>query len=204
MAHLTLPSTWGKMRLGYKSGISGRVNRFINGRSDFREEPRVSNQSMMETPSMSSNERWLGSALCVYSLVCSALSNASAQPKQSLTTLACPATIEVIESVAPISGWSAGPATRQRSFERISIYNGKAGGREFELAPDNQKQEGNRVTQTWSLKGYRKMNVFLRCRYRDTPVVLYRDVPSQIETCTLRFSTGSNGQIIGRSEMGCS
>lgn len=152
---------------------------------------------------MLSSKRLLPSALCLFLLVCSAPPKADAQKKQLSTPVVCPANIEVDESVLPIPGWSTDPVKQQRKFERISVFNGKAGGREFDLAPDDQKEAGNRVTQTWILGGYRTMNIFLRCRYHDTPVVVYKDLPPGIETCTLRFSANRKGTIIGQSDMAC-
>jgi hypothetical protein len=152
---------------------------------------------------MLSSKRLLTSALCLYLLVCFAPSKADAQQKQFSTAIVCPANIEIDESALPIPGWSTASAKQQRSFERISIFNGKVGGTEYDLAPDDQKEQGNRITQTWILKEYRTMNIFLRCRYRDTSVVLYKDLPPGIETCSLRFSIDRNGAIIGRSDMAC-
>lgn len=123
--------------------------------------------------------------------------------QQKAAPVVCPASIAVTESVAPIPGWSGAAAKTQHAFERISIFNGKSGEREFELAPDNQKQEGNRIAQTWNLKGYRTMNIFLRCRYHDTSVVLFMDLPPNIEFCTLRFAADSRGKILGKSDMEC-
>ena len=131
------------------------------------------------------------------------ITTANAQQPASTGGLACPATIDVNEAAKPIAGWSAVPATKRRDFERVSIYNGEAGGQEYDLAPDDEKQEGGRVVQTWSLKGYRSMNLFLRCRYHDTAVVLQRDIPAKLETCSLRFTIDKKGTITGQSELKC-
>jgi hypothetical protein len=152
---------------------------------------------------MLSIEHLLVLALSSCSLACSAFSHAKAQQRQSSTVVVCPASIDVTESVVPTPGWSVGSAKQQRRFERISIYNGRVGGREFELAPDDQKEEGNRITQTWSLKGYRTMNIFLRCRYHDTSAVLYMDLPPETQTCSLRFVADKRGTIVGQSDMTC-
>jgi hypothetical protein len=80
----------------------------------------------------------------------------------------CPATVTVNESIASPALRQSGPVSVERSFERISVYNGKNGGEEFELAPDNRQRTGTSILQTWNLKAYRTMNVFIRCRYRST------------------------------------
>lgn len=130
------------------------------------------------------------------------LAPAYAQPNPT-GAVVCPAVLAVTETAAPAAGFNAAPEKVQHAFERISVFNGQPGGSEFELAPDGQKQEGARVIQTWALKGYRTMNIFLRCRYHDTSVVLWRDVPPGVETCTLRFTADSRGRITGKSEMEC-
>ena len=115
----------------------------------------------------------------------------------------CPPVLATVETAQPVPAWNGTTVRAKHAFERISVYNGKAGGQEFELAPDDQKQEGSRITQTWNLKGYRSMNVFLRCRYHDTAVVLFRDLAPDIATCTLRFAIDGRGGITGKSEMEC-
>ena len=128
---------------------------------------------------------------------------APAQQHTAPGGLSCPALIEVTESAKPTPGWSAVPVTKSRAFERVSIYNGEPGGKEYDLAPDDEKQEGSKVTQTWNLKGYRTMNLFLRCRYHDTQAVLQMDIPAKLETCTLKFTLDKKGSIVGQSEARC-
>jgi hypothetical protein len=119
------------------------------------------------------------------------------------TSLTCPATLEVAETAIPVSGWQVGNATGRRKLERISIYNGTNGSREFELAPDDQKEERNRITQVWHLTGYRSINIFLRCRYRGTQVVLSKDIPGSFKTCTFVFNSDKVGNISGTPSFAC-
>ena len=149
------------------------------------------------------NDGRLPSILFFCLLICATPSRGTAQQQPASKEIVCPAILEVNESILPIPGWNTTPARQQHKFERISIFNGTPGDKEFELAPDDEKQQGTRVTQTWSLKDYRTMNIFLRCRYHDTPVVVYKDLPAEIRTCTLRFSTDKKGTIIGQSDMIC-
>jgi hypothetical protein len=118
-------------------------------------------------------------------------------------TLSCPATIDVGETATAVSGWQASNRVVKRKFERVSIYNGKNGGQEFDLAPDNEKQEHGRITQIWRLSGYRSMNIFLRCRYSGTEAVLSRDIPAGFETCTFVFSLDKSGNITATSSFAC-
>jgi hypothetical protein len=101
----------------------------------------------------------------------------------------CPATI------------SAGGA--QHNYERISVLNGKPGGQEYDLAPDASQVRNQRMTQTWYLKDYRDMPLFLRCRYTGTQEVRNLDLPSPLETCRQSFKVDKRGNLSGPYEMEC-
>lgn len=139
---------------------------------------------------------YLGLSIFISGPVC-------AQEKARAAPLSCPANIEVTETAFAVSGWKIADAKANRTFERISIYNGTNGASEFELAPDDQKEEHGRVTQTWYLRGYRSMNMFLRCRYRDTQVVLSKDIPEGLEACVFAFTSDKSGKITGASSFVC-
>ena len=138
--------------------------------------------------------------------ICALVAAAAAlrgQTSSGAGSLSCPEAITVVETAAPAGGWQPEAAKVERRFERVSIYNGNPGKDEYDLAPDDQKQDGKKVVQTWKLKGYRSMNVFLRCRYRGTSVSLYRDVPASVEECTLSFETDGAGKIAGKPVAVC-
>jgi hypothetical protein len=122
---------------------------------------------------------------------------------QSPAPVHCPASITVTETPAPAAGWRTTSGRGLRTFERVSIYNGKEGGPEFELAPTGQKENGKLTVQTWSLKAYRDMNLFLRCRYRDTAAFLSIDIPEGVETCTFTFEIAAGGRIAGKPAANC-
>jgi hypothetical protein len=126
-----------------------------------------------------------------------------AQPPRTPAIMSCPATVTVDESIASSTPWRTGPASTERNFERISVFNGKNGGEEFDLAPDDEQQGRDGVVQTWKLSAYRTMNIFVRCRYHDTAAVLWMDVPPEIQTCTLRFQLDKRGGFTGKSRMEC-
>jgi hypothetical protein len=69
--------------------------------------------------------------------------------------------------------------------------------------PDGQARKGGKVVQTWNLKDYRSMKIFLRCRYHDTAVVLYREAPAPLATCTFTFALDKNANFIGKSNLVC-
>ena len=96
------------------------------------------------------------------------------------------------------------PATNAgRPFDRVSIFNGKQGGQEYDLAPDDEKKVGTKVTQSWFLKDYRSMNIFLRCRYQGTEMVVSKDIPANIQTCTFAFDISPKGEITGGRSFAC-
>jgi hypothetical protein len=107
------------------------------------------------------------------------------------------------ETPAAVAGWRASTGKALRTFERVSIYNGTDGGREYELAPTGQKEEGRLTIQTWNLKTFRDMNLFLRCRYKDTSAVLSVDIPQSLTECRFTFELASGGRIVGKPSMLC-
>jgi len=126
-----------------------------------------------------------------------------AQQKQTSTPVVCPANIAVEETTAPVPAWTVAPAKTEHSFERISVYNVGAGGQEFDLAPDDQKEKGKKITQTWKVKDYRSLKVFMRCRYSGTSVALLHELPPEVTSCTLRFTDAPAGIVAGESSMDC-
>jgi hypothetical protein len=123
--------------------------------------------------------------------------------QKPLAALSCPEKLLVTETVASVEGWKASGSQVEHPFERVSIFNGTPGGKEYELAPDLQNQMGRNVSQNWNLKDYRSMNIFLRCRYHDTAAVLFRDVPAGLQTCTFTFTSEKKGDFIGKSSLTC-
>ncbi len=94
-------------------------------------------------------------------------------------------------------------ATAGHPFDRVSIFNGKQGGQEYDLAPDDEKNVRGKITQTWFLKDYRTMNIFLRCRYQGTEMVISKDIPANLQTCTFKFDISPKGEITGGRSFAC-
>ena len=96
------------------------------------------------------------------------------------------------------------PATAAgHPIDRVSVFNGKQGGQEYDLAPDDEKKVGTKVTQSWFLKDYRTMNIFVRCRYQGTEMVISKDIPANIQTCTFAFDISPKGEITGGRSFAC-
>ena len=104
----------------------------------------------------------------------------------------CPATL-----IPPGAGGAA------REFERINIYNGKPGGEEYDLARDDQTESGRKITQSWFLKDYRSMSIFVRHRYLGTTAVKNIDIPAKYQKCTFIFELDKKNTIIGKPEFSC-
>jgi hypothetical protein len=163
----------------------------------------MSVQRTMATLSMSSNNHAIA-GLGV--LIILGLSGAPRAPGQNVSTgksLACPSEIELTETASGVQGWQSHSVRVKRSFERVSIYNGSDGAREYELAPDEERESRGRITQEWHLKGYRSLPIFLRCRYVGTEAVLSAGISNAVENCTFTFSTDRTGKITGRPSFTC-
>jgi hypothetical protein len=117
-------------------------------------------------------------------------------------SIGCPAMVTVSETAIAIPGWSLHSDQAQHRFERISVFN-KDGGKDYDLAPDGEKQSGAKVTQTWNLQDYRDMSLFLSCRYQGTSVTLSRELPKPLTTCTQTIELDKSGGIVGQSSMSC-
>ena len=128
---------------------------------------------------------------------------AQAQTKSAPAPLTCPETIKVSETATPIANWKAATGQSERAFERVSILNGTPGAQEYDLAPDNEKNTAGKIIQTWNLKDYRTMNLFLRCRYHDTSATLFMDVPATYTNCTFTFTLDKKGNFLGKSNLLC-
>jgi hypothetical protein len=113
---------------------------------------------------------------------------------QTPAPLTCPATL------TPPGATGQGVV---HEFERINLYNGKPGGEEYDLAPDDQTEAGRKVTQMWFLKDYRTLPIFVRCRYHGTNAVTTLDVPAKYQKCTLTFEMDKKNTIVGKSEFSC-
>jgi len=111
--------------------------------------------------------------------------------------------LKVVETATPPAGWKAAGGQSEHPFQRVSIYNGTPGGQEYDLAPDAEKNVAGKIIQTWNLKDYRTMNLFLRCRYPDTSATLFMDVPSSYTSCTFTFALDKKGVFIGKSNLLC-
>jgi len=121
---------------------------------------------------------------------------------QGQPVLSCPAAISVRESATPVPGWTSEARQTSRKLAGISIFNKDTAG-EYQLAPDDEKQAGKATTQTWKLKDYRSMKLFLACSYHDTSITLSAEIPAALTTCTYRFTLAGKEQAVEHPEISC-
>lgn len=123
--------------------------------------------------------------------------------QSAYTALACPASIPVTESAPVPAPWRAEAAKAIHKFLRPSIYNGRPGKNEAELAPDDTQTQGKQVKQTWKLTDYRSENLFLRCRYEGTSVTVMTNLPARLKTCTFSFRNMAGNQPVASPVFSC-
>lgn len=149
-----------------------------------------------------SSSRFAFGSIVVLAWATFALAVPPQQSRGAESGLSCPAHVTIAETATSPEGWIVRGSQAERPFERISIFN-EDSAHDYDLAPDDQKQDGSKVSQTWDLNSYRTLPLFLTCRYRGTAVVLVKELPRSLVTCTLSFRTDRNGEITGTSTMAC-
>ena len=122
---------------------------------------------------------------------------------QEHAALSCPATLTVAEQPETPPGWSAASNKTSHKLKTAKIYNGKAGGEEYDLAPDDTKQHGKNLVLSWDLNGYRAMNLFVRCFYRDTEATLTADLPARLTSCSVSLEMNARNEVVAASHMDC-
>jgi hypothetical protein len=95
-----------------------------------------------------------------------------------------------------------GGTSARKPFERISLLN-TDGKEEFDLAPDESKQSGSSLTQSWKVSSYRALPLVMRCRYQGTEEVVDMPVPQGITLCTLQVTMDVKARIVGAGKMTC-
>src|ERR1700722_2352861 len=109
---------------------------------------------MTEIPFMSLSDRqripsWFSVMLALVLTAPAAI----AQKNDARHEVSCPPSIRVTETVAAVHGWKGSTMSEERAFDSVSVYNGEDGGKEYDLAPDDQQQRGKKTIATWNLKG---------------------------------------------------
>ena len=108
-------------------------------------------------------------------------------PAMAAEVLRCPDTIKIADEVRAPEGWTAKNSINERAFSGISVLNTDSGGREYDLHPDIEEQDGPLLTQIWNLADYRDLPILLRCRYENTESTIEGLLPAGLTTCSQTF-----------------
>lgn len=113
--------------------------------------------------------------------------------------ITCPAQV----SGAAPQGWTGPNADKAAPFERVSVFNRDKDGKNYDLAPDDEKDQGSHITQVWELTDYRDLPLLLRCRYKGTEATLTRELPAELKTCTFTYTAGKHGEVVAKPSVKC-
>ncbi|SRR5579885_1036681 len=103
----------------------------------------------------------------------------------------CQAEIKVRQQiVAAASGWSALLDDMPHLLAGITFYEGKPEDK-ASLAPDTERKSGNKVVSTWLFSGG-PQSTWVACRYAWTSVLLTRELPKSIHTCSATYNSREN------------
>ncbi|MGH6933539.1 MAG: STY0301 family protein [Dongiaceae bacterium] len=111
----------------------------------------------------------------------------------------CPESLKIADEVRAPAGWTATNGVNERAFLRISVLNMDSGGREYDLHPDDEEQNGPLLTQIWKLVDYRDLPIVLRCHYQDTVSTIEGELPATLTTCSQTFvhdPTNTSGEAM--------
>ena len=159
---------------------------------------------MTETTTMLSIRHWcmLAGMICLGSVMPGGASFSAAVAESELR---CPPTVDTTEVARPVDGWSSQNGEAQRSLRGVSFYSVGKDGREYELAPDDQKERGRVVRNVWEIHRYRDpaAELVLRCHYTDTTVRLSTQISFAINTCYFDAEVTANGKVRSVVRMIC-
>lgn len=115
--------------------------------------------------------------------------------------VSCPASVPHSGEGWKATGGRAGDRAEHR-LNGVSIANTE-GANVYDLAPDEETRQGVKYVNTWKLKNYRDLNIRLSCRYRDTSLILSRDLPAKLETCVFVFDLDAKANVTGSPSLTC-
>jgi hypothetical protein len=100
----------------------------------------------------------------------------------------CPLTIDVKQQLAtPIPGWSIASEELPHQLAGLTFFDGKPA-EKASLAPDKQVGIKGKTLASWTFEASARP-IWVACRYSSTAIVLTRELPKNIRTCTITYST---------------
>jgi len=104
------------------------------------------------------------------------------------TFVECPEKIRPSASLAVTpDGWAAMlDGSGDSYFDGVSVYDGHP--KEMvNLAPDNKGQKTN--AYVWTIQPHANRRVWIGCRYRQTALILAKEMPKGTSKCVVTFNT---------------
>ena len=100
----------------------------------------------------------------------------------------CPLTIDVKQQPAsPVPGWSIASEELPHQLAGLTFFDGKPA-EKASLAPDKQVGIKGKTVVSWTF-GASRRPIWVACRYSLTDIVLTRELPKNIRTCAITYST---------------
>lgn len=99
------------------------------------------------------------------------------------TAMSCPESIAVEQrAIGPAPGWSARSTEVPHRLRQVTLYWGHPSRRASLVPDEEQARAGGTVGVVWKL-GQGTERYWLECAYRNTDVVLFREVPARATRC---------------------
>jgi hypothetical protein len=95
--------------------------------------------------------------------------------------------------VAQPPGWTVVPETTPHQLAGITFFEGKPEDK-ASLAPDKEIRVSGKSVASWTF-GASERSTWVTCRYAATDVVLKRELPKAIKTCSITYE--ANETIAG-------
>jgi hypothetical protein len=100
----------------------------------------------------------------------------------------CPPTIDVKQQLAaPVSGWSIASEELPHQLAGLTFFDGKPA-EKASLVPDKQVGIKGKTVASWTF-GVSSRPIWVACRYSSTDIVLTQQLPKNIRTCAVTYST---------------
>ncbi|HTZ00438.1 MAG TPA: STY0301 family protein [Rhodocyclaceae bacterium] len=99
----------------------------------------------------------------------------------------CPPRISAIQKLAqPVPGWRESLPADDGHFLALAMFSDGAPEKQAWLVPDSEDQPKNKVsTAKWKFAA--SENIWLSCQYRQTTVMVSRQLPAGLKRCSIRM-----------------
>jgi hypothetical protein len=106
----------------------------------------------------------------------------------SADMMRCPPTIDVKQQLAaPVPGWSIASEGLPHQLAGLTFFDGKPADK-ASLAPDKQVGIKGKTVASWTFVATGRP-IWVACRYSSTDIMFTRELPKNIRTCAITYST---------------